>query len=144
MIIKKYNYLPKDALQIRLDVFVKEQGFEEEFDAVDDIAVHLLAFDDLSPIAVCRFYWNKEKDSYVIGRIAVVREYRGKEIGAKILREAEKHICEMGGKKVFLAAQVKAAGFYEKQGYSTVGKQYYEEYCPHIWMCKNVERCTER
>ena len=29
---KIYNQLPNEAKEIRLEVFVKEQGFEEEFD----------------------------------------------------------------------------------------------------------------
>ena len=35
---KIYNQLPDEAKEIRLEVFLKEQGFEEEF---DDIAKRL-------------------------------------------------------------------------------------------------------
>ena len=35
---KIYNQLPDEAKEIRLEVFVKEQGFEEEFDDIDETA----------------------------------------------------------------------------------------------------------
>ena len=139
MIIKKYNYLPEEASQIRIDVFVEEQGFCHEFDAVDDIAVHLVMFDESLPVAVCRYYWNEDKNSYAVGRIAVRKEYRGKEMGAKILSEAERQIKETGGQEVYLSAQVRAAGFYKKQGYSVSGEEYGDEHCPHVWMRKRLE-----
>ncbi|WP_099468383.1 GNAT family N-acetyltransferase [Konateibacter massiliensis] len=138
MLIKKYNYLPEGAIQLRTDVFVKEQGFTEEFDSIDDIAVHLLLFEDEIPVATCRYYWNKEKASYAVGRIAVAKAYRGKELGAKLLHEAEKLITEDGGQEIYLAAQTRAAGFYEKQGYLAKGNPFYEEYCLHTNMYKTL------
>ena len=41
--------LPEEAKKIRLEVFVKEQGFEEEFDSVDDTAAHIVLFDGKLP-----------------------------------------------------------------------------------------------
>ena len=40
--------------------------------------------------------------------------------------------------KLFLAAQVRAKEFYEKQGYTAIGREFLEEYCPHIWMYKTL------
>lgn len=136
MIIRKYEKLPEEAIQIRNEVFVKEQGFLDEFDAIDDISSHLVLFQELLPIATCRYYWNEMKSAYVVGRIAVLKAFRGKNIGALILKEAERQIP--GGSIVYLSAQVRVAGFYEKQGYTTKGVPYYDEYCPHIWMSKEL------
>ena len=47
--------LSNDAIRIRTDVFVKEQGFEVEFDEKDADSYHMLVYDDDVPIAVCRF-----------------------------------------------------------------------------------------
>ncbi|MFT8352902.1 GNAT family N-acetyltransferase [Clostridium saccharoperbutylacetonicum] len=69
----------------------------------------------------------------VIGRIAVVEEWRGKNIGAKIINVAEENIKRDVGKSVMLSAQVRVAAFYEKQG-----KAYLDQDCPHIWMKKNL------
>ena len=38
-----YHGLPAQARKIREDVFVKEQGFLEEFDSDDTRAVHILS-----------------------------------------------------------------------------------------------------
>ena len=91
------------------------------------------------PVSTCRIYFNIEKQSFVIGRIAVVKEWRGKNIGTKIINIAEDSIKTDGGKSAMLSAQVRVAEFYEKQGYKKQGKAYLDEACPHIWMKKNLQ-----
>jgi predicted GNAT family N-acyltransferase len=139
MIIKEYNYLPKEARNIRNEVFVKEQGFIEEFDVIDDIAKHIVIYEREQPISTCRIYFNIKKQSYVIGRIAVIKEWRGKNIGQRMLISAEENIKRDGGKSAMLSAQVRAVGFYEKQGYKKQGVAYLDEECLHIWMNKNLK-----
>ena len=117
MIIKDYNYLPEEAKKIRSEVFVKEQGFYDEYDEFDDIAKHMVMYSNEEPISTCRIYYNSEKESYIIGRVAVLKEWRGKNIGRRILNAAEEYIRENGGKSVMLSGQVRVAGFYEKLGY---------------------------
>ena len=56
MEIKIYNQLPDEAKEIRLEVFVKEQGFEEEFDDIDETAAHIVLFDGSHPVGVCRIF----------------------------------------------------------------------------------------
>lgn len=139
MRIKEYNYLPEDARKIRNEVFVKEQKFIEEFDEIDDIAKHILMYKKDQPISTCRIYFNSKKQSFVIGRIAVVEEWRGKNVGARILKAAEDNISREGGKSIIVSAQVRVAEFYEKQGYKKQGAVYLDEECHHIWMKKNLE-----
>ncbi|AVK47455.1 GCN5 family acetyltransferase [Clostridium sp. MF28] len=138
MIIKEYNYLPEEAKKIRVEVFVKEQGFVEEFDEIDGIAKHIVMYDGEQPISTCRIYFNSKKESFIIGRVAVVKEWRGKNIGAKILNAAEDSIAREGGKNVMLSGQARVAEFYEKQGYEKQGEPYLEEDCLHILMRKNL------
>ena len=45
-----YDALPPEAAAIRQAVFVEEQGFQEEFDAIDRHALHLLLFADGRPV----------------------------------------------------------------------------------------------
>ena len=139
MTIKEYNYLPEEAKKIRSEVFVKEQGFIEEFDEIDGIAKHMVIYESKQPISTCRIYFNIKKQSFVIGRIAVLREWRGKNIGATMLNAAEDNIRRDGGKSIILSAQVRAVGFYEKQGYKKQGLIYWDEDCEHICMRKNME-----
>lgn len=138
MEIRKFDYLHDDARAIRQSVFVDEQGFEVEFDDTDDKAVHLVGYDNGKPAAVCRFFYDDEHSSHMIGRIAVVKELRGKHLGEQMVLAAEKFIKEAGGEKATLSAQLRVSGFYEKLGYTKSGSEYYDEYCPHVLMSKEL------
>ena len=138
MKIKIYDYLHKDAVWIREKVFIEEQKFQEEFDALDETATHLVMYEDNRPIAVCRFFVGEEPQIYTLGRIAVVPEHRSNGTGRRLVREAEDAIRERGGSKIVLSAQVRAKGFYEKLGYVSEGEEYMEEYCPHIKMSRKI------
>lgn len=138
MEIKKYTYLSDDAILVRQTVFVDEQGFKDEFDEIDKTALHLVAYDDGKPIATCRLFWSDERKTHLIGRLAVVKEYRGRQLGAVLITEAEKIVVEMGGKRIELHSQEQAIGFYEKQGYCICSEMEYEEHCPHYWMKKEL------
>lgn len=136
--IKAYRYLPASAVRIRENVFLMEQGFADEFDDMDNKATHLVLYYNTISAATCRFYPFEEEGAYVLGRVAVVREFRGKGIGMHLVGEAEKRIKEAGGTRVLLAAQTLATGFYEKQGYAVFGDIFFDEHCPHIWMRKTL------
>ena len=44
--IRTYDRLPEEATRIRREVFMEEQGFEDEFDDMDGRALHVVAFLD--------------------------------------------------------------------------------------------------
>lgn len=134
MEIEIYGFLPKAGREIREKVFVEEQGFQEEFDNADESATHLLVTDDGNAVATCRFFYHKELGGYLVGRIAVLKEYRGKGIGALMMRKTRELLAEKGVKEVYLHAQKRATGFYEKQGFVSLGKEDAEEGVPHLWM----------
>lgn len=136
---KAYKNIPPQARMIRKKVFMDEQGFETEFDGIDDIALHLVMFDSDKPVATCRIYFDKGKNTYVVGRIAVLKDYRGKKIGSAIMSEAQKQVKALGGKTLCLHAQCRAAAFYEKQGFIKTGEIDFDEDCPHIWMAKQLK-----
>lgn len=137
MIIRKYEYLPEEAKEIRTQVFMKEQGFKDEFDEVDNMAIHLVLFDeDEKALGTCRVYFNEDKSCYSIGRVAVLKSCRGKNLGAELIKGAEEAVKAQGGRKIELSGQVRAAGFYEKLGYNRRGEIYLDEGCPHISMEK--------
>lgn len=92
MTFRIYDKLCEDAKQIRTEVFVAEQGFETEFDDTDSKARHIVGYDGEKPVAVCRYFYDEEHKSYMIGRIAVVKECRGLHYGDKILSFAEQKI----------------------------------------------------
>lgn len=133
---KVTNTLSEDEKMIRETVFIEEQKFKIEFDDTDDIATHIVMYIDNNPVGCCRLY--KQENEYHIGRIAVLKPYRGKGYGEKILLEAEKVAKKMGADSISLSAQVRASGFYEKLGYKKHGEIYFDEYCEHIAMKKDI------
>lgn len=133
---KVTDTLSEDEKMIRETVFIEEQKFKIEFDDLDDIATHIVIYLDNQPVGCCRLY--KQDNEYHIGRIAVLKQYRGKGYGEKILLEAEKVAQEMGADCIKLSAQVRASVFYEKLGYKKYGEIYFDEYCEHIAMTKYI------
>lgn len=130
--------LPQCARNIRQEVFINEQGFINEFDEIDKRAWHLVVYDEETPLACCRFFKGESANEFIIGRLAVLKKYRGKQLGALMMQEAEKYIKSIGGKKLSLSAQLRVKDFYEKQGFTASGETYFDEYCEHIHMKKII------
>ena len=133
---KIYNQLPDEAKEIRLEVFVKEQGFEEEFDDIDETAAHIVLFDSTHPVGVCRVFTDPEsgracEDAGADG-ISLINTL----LGADIIKAAEEYAAENGINKIWIHSQEQAAGFYSALGYKDTGIHDVEEGCPHILMKK--------
>jgi predicted GNAT family N-acyltransferase len=125
------------AKDIRIAVFVAEQGFEDEFDDIDDLAWHIEIWDEDTPVAVGRMFESDQPGVYTVGRIAVIKEYRKSHLGKAVMDALENHARKLGGRAIQLSAQCSAAGFYEKMGYIPEGEVYLDQFCPHIKMSKN-------
>ncbi|MCM1214897.1 MAG: GNAT family N-acetyltransferase [Lachnospiraceae bacterium] len=134
-----YESIPDCAREIRKKVFTEEQGFQNEFDETDLTATHIVAYDrDGLPVATCRVFWDAAMDSYLLGRLAVLKEYRGQDIGSMMIREAEQYVRAKKGGCLMLHAQCRVSDFYRKSGFVEFGEIGDEEGCPHIWMRKNL------
>lgn len=133
-----FHSLPDAAKCIRISVFMQEQGFAQEFDALDELAVHLVAFDDSLPIATCRIW---EQDGFWhVGRLAVIKSHRGMGLGAQMLGAAEKYVKAQGGKRISLHAQCRAETFYRRCGYLPYGEIDYDEGVEHVHMQKELSQ----
>ncbi len=126
-----------EAVSIRKEVFIDEQGFDDEFDEIDELCSHAIAYLDDLAIGTCRFYEQSPK-TYFLGRVAVKKAYRKKNYGRDMLCDVEKYIKNAGGEKIILHAQLSSRGFYEKQGFTAGGTIDYEQDCPHVWMSKEL------
>jgi predicted GNAT family N-acyltransferase len=126
------------AKDIRVSVFVDEQGFEDEFDQMDEIAWHIEVFEQDRPVAVGRMFESDYPGIYTIGRIAVIKEFRQNHIGKAVMEALEEHARNLGAKAIELSAQCSAEGFYEKLGYIRQGEVYLDQFCPHIKMVKRL------
>ena len=138
MTVKVYDSLPKEAEEIRKSVFMDEQGFKDEFDETDKTAFHIVIFDGSVPAATCRVFPGDTPESYVLGRLAVMKAYRGKQLGSMAVSEAEKLVRSKGGSSITLHAQCRVSDFYAKLGYERFGDIDYDESCEHIWMKKEI------
>ncbi len=92
----------------------------DEFDEHDGNGTkYIVILDDGYPIATCRFY-EISPDSVSLGRVVVLPEYRGKNIGRMAVEQAEIWIRECGYKKIEIDSRTVAVKFYEKLGFSVV------------------------
>lgn len=131
--VKKLNNQMElqEAFSIRLRVFVAEQGVprEVELDADDKKATHFLAYVRERAVGTTRLVFSRREAK--IGRMAVLKRYRGKGVGKLLLRRAVRWAGKSGAKAVSLHAQVPVIGFYEKMGFRCVGRSFMEAGIPH-------------
>jgi predicted GNAT family N-acyltransferase len=123
---------------VRRQVFVEEQSVPEaeEWDAADPTARHVLAVvDGRQPVGTGRL-----ESCGKIGRVAVLREWRGSGIGAGIVRHLVNQATESGVESVYLHAQTAAAGFYRRLGFRAEGPEFDEVGIPHVRMLLGIER----
>ena len=67
----------KDAFEIRKSVFVEEQGYENEFDDIDNTCDYVTVYFDGNAVGTGRLFPDPaEPGTYIFGRIAVLKEYR--------------------------------------------------------------------
>lgn len=132
-----YEGIPAHAREVRQNVFVDEQGFHNEFDDIDETAAHIVMYDENNiPVATCRIFWDAAMNAHILGRLAVIREYRGRNIGSIMVREVEKYVRKNGGTCIALHAQCRVTAFYQNLGFTESGEIDDDEGCPHIWMKK--------
>lgn len=123
-----------DAFAIRRKVFIEEQGVPEdiELDSLDQTSGHIVIYDDKRPIGTGRLL---EEDGLVlIGRVAVLKEYRSQKIGSIVVNQLRAKAFKDGATEVHLHAQKAVQGFYEKLGFVAYGEEFEEAGIRHISM----------
>ncbi|MGN0407880.1 MAG: GNAT family N-acetyltransferase [Bacteroides sp.] len=142
IISKVYDILGDDGKFIRQKVFCEEQGFINEFDEIDKTAKaawHLVLYDNTRPAATARLICKNQKEGrYIIGRVAVLMEYRKLHLGSRLVEELEGIAVANGATVLEVSAQCRAKAFYEKCGFAAQGSTYEDEGCPHIKMVKKL------
>jgi predicted GNAT family N-acyltransferase len=117
--------------QVRTSVFVNEQGIDStiDFDGLDDLASHVLIYSCYNVIATGRIL-----DDGHIGRIAVLKQYRKKGAGTKVMQALIKTAEEQAYSRVYLGSQVHAVGFYEKLGFKVCSDIFVDAGIDHVEM----------
>lgn len=135
--------LPDDAENIRQEVFTLEQGFSREIDIDehDKEAWHLVLYLDGKPIATGRVF-AETPETYHIGRVAVLKEYRGQKVGSYLVKFLITKARSNGARRVVLGSQLDKEVFYKKLGFKRIlGENIYEEEgVPHVLMEKTLEK----
>lgn len=118
---------------IRFEVFVEEQNVpaEEEIDAFDPLSIHAIAWANGKAAGCGRLL----PDGH-IGRMAVLKSFRGCGVGALVLQHLMERARQRGDPEVVLSAQTHAIGFYEKFGFAVEGGIYLDCNIPHRDMRK--------
>lgn len=125
-----------DLRRIRNSVFIQEQGVspEQEWDSDDASATHFLAFEGDFAIGTARLLADG-----CIGRVSVLKDWRGLHIGEKLLLAAVEEAERLGLTEQTLTAQVHAAGFYERLGFKVISDEFLEAGIPHIDMLRKSQ-----
>jgi predicted GNAT family N-acyltransferase len=123
------------AYAIRRRVFIEEQNVpaEIEMDGDDANAFHALALFDGEAVGCGRMVATGDKE-VKIGRMAVLREFRGHGVGRSILRFLMERARNRGDRTAILHAQLAAEGFYLKEGFTPVGGVFDEARIAHRQM----------
>lgn len=117
--------------KIRTSVFVEEQGIDSkvDFDGLDEVAAHVLVCTNDNAVATGRVL----EDGH-IGRIAVLKEFRGVGVGASVVKALIKVAKKKDFSRVYLGSQTHAIGFYEKLGFKVCSEVFIDADLEHVEM----------
>lgn len=126
------------ARAIRFTVFVNEQKVpgEMELDAVDAFATHFLVTDHTGhAVGTGRLFADPANPgSGRIGRMAVLAEWRGKGVGAVLVKAMLEESRKGPWRRVVLDAQTHAVDFYARFGFVVFGEEHMDAGIPHRMM----------
>jgi len=123
---------------IRKTVFVEEQAvpLELELDEYDDVATHFLLRDGDAPLATARLL---DKHGLAkIGRVAVLKEARGRGLGLVLMRAVLEEARRQGFTEAVLDSQTYAIPFYERLGFVAEGEEFDDAGIPHSLMRRRM------
>ena len=136
-----------ECLRVRRAVFIEEQGVpsDEEYDEHDGdpagatSTVHVLGRLDGRPVATGRLLLTEPPaeppgENVHIGRVAVLRELRGRGHGTAVMEALQAEARRRGLPGITLAAQTHAIPFYERLGYVARGEVFLDAGIDHRWM----------
>jgi predicted GNAT family N-acyltransferase len=122
---------------IREKVFIEEQKVTSqlEWDGMDKEAIHFLAFKDEKAIGCARALVIEY--CMQLGRIAVLKEYRGKGIGSALIEKAMTTAKLNQLSAIYISAQCHAIDFYKKFGFEVTSDIYLDAEILHRDMTLN-------
>ncbi len=156
----------EDAFEVRRVVFIEEQGYENEYDELDEDpgCIHVTLYVDgelagcartfshaaelatvedtagVHALPTCDFDADAtDETTYVLGRVAVLPTYRRQGLASKIVVASEDAARAAGACIMKLHAQEYVRDLYAQLGYVQISEvDYEEEGQPHLWMAKSL------
>ena len=116
---------------IREKVFIEEQKvtFQLEWDGMDKEAIHFLAFKNEKAIGCARAF---VIENYMqLGRMAVLKEYRGEGVGTALIEKAITTAKLNQLSAIYISAQCHAIDFYKKFGFEITSDIYLDAEIQH-------------
>ena len=131
-----------EALAIRNEVFVQEQGIfkETDIDENDARSMHLVAKMDGDIIGTVRVFPVSGNGHWIGGRLAVRKANRVEHIGAALVREAMKRVKKRGCTKFTAYIQEKNIRFFKRLGWDPVGTVEPFHNRPHQLMAADLDQ----
>ncbi|RKP08159.1 acetyltransferase, GNAT family [Thamnocephalis sphaerospora] len=139
----------KDAYEVRVDVFVHEQGVpvEIEVDEHDATADHWIAYYEepgASRVAVGTVRlvkYDATLSALKLARFCVKKAYRSLGIGRLLLETIDQYARDNDIERIYMHAQQDKVGFYEKNGYQVYDADlFFEGGIPHVKMDKQFSK----
>ena len=126
------------CLAIRKAVFTDEQGIAEADDAdgLDEVAVLFLLHDDDIAIGTARLLIDGEAGK--IGRVAVLKDHRGRGHGQALVAAAVAEARRRGLSRVKLGSRADTTDFYGRLGFAPEGPIFDDVGIPHQMMVHSL------
>ena len=125
----------KAAFEVRLQVFVEEQGISEELelDDLDREALHMVVKDGERVIGTARVLFLTANQAK-IERMAILKSFRRRGIGRGIMSFLNEELRNKQVEQVVLHAQYAVVAFYKSCGFEESGLPFQEAGIKHIKM----------
>ncbi len=136
ILLVDWNDCADELIAVRNEVFVVEQKVpvELEIDGLDPHCIHAAALVDGRAVGTGRLLPEQR-----IGRMAVLKAWRGRGVGAAILEALVAAARDRGDVEVRLAAQVGAIDFYRRHGFTAEGDSFLDAGIVHREMVRPLE-----
>jgi predicted GNAT family N-acyltransferase len=135
-----WNELGVAAREIRTEVFVDEQKIpaDMEWDEADAGCIHAVAFNRFGFALGTGRLLEHVPGVAKIGRMAVRQTVRGSSVGRAVLDALLQSARQRGDREAILHAQMSAAPFYARAGFSARGPVFEEAGIPHVEMVRGL------